>query len=123
MAIIYRYKLELDEIEGEMLKAALDLMHKSSVEQAQKSGADVFYEFATIAKAVQYRLNPIKYEDDCPFCRGLIRKAPTVCERCGTAFSESPRAKFGQGGKTVDSGDGGQGRLNVYLEWRRLMGY
>lgn len=122
MPTTYRYKLELDEVEGEMLKAALDLMQKCSIEQAQKTGADVFYEFATIAKTVQFRLTPIKYEDSCPFCRGLIRCAPTVCETCGTAFSESPRARFGQSHDTAESRDQGQGKLNAYLEWRKLMG-
>ena len=52
MPTTYRYKLELNEVGEDMLKAALDLMHKSSIKQARKTGSDVFYEFATIAKVV-----------------------------------------------------------------------
>ena len=121
MPTTYRYKLELDEREGEMLAAALDLMHRSSVAQAQRTGADIFYEFATIATVVRARLKPLKYVDVCPFCRELLQVAPTVCEGCGTSFSNSPRQELGRSFDTTPRADG-EAKMHAYQAWRKAMG-
>lgn len=119
MKPVIKFELgELSEIEGEMLKAALELLGQYCSKEVKRWPESPLADWDIAAKAVRKRLKVKRYTSECPICSAPILPPPTVCEKCKTGISMARDLHFTEG--DPDRKNTGEGKLNLYHEWRRI---
>ena len=119
MPVTKKYTIELDELEGDMLRSALELVEEYCLAEVKKWPQSPLAEWLAAAKAVRSRMKARQYVAKCPFCQKPIQKPPTVCENCDTGISIAQELRFTE--SNAENLNDGAAKLNLYHEWRRIL--
>lgn len=121
MKPVIKFELgELSELEGEMLKAALELLGQYCSKEVKRWPESPLADWAIASKEVRKRLKEKRYTAECPICCAPIMQPPTVCEKCKTGISMARNLHFTE--SDPERRNIGDGKLNLYHEWRRVIG-
>ncbi|GIK24623.1 MAG: hypothetical protein BroJett006_08690 [Betaproteobacteria bacterium] len=112
---------DLSEIEGEMLKAAIDLLREYCAKEIKRWPESPLAEWYIASNEVRKRIKEKLYTDECPICGKPILKPPCVCEKCKTGVSMSRELIFSSE-RDPETQNTGEAKLNLYNEWRRVTG-
>lgn len=122
MKPVIKFELgELSEIEGEMLKAALELVGQYCSTEVKRWPESPLVDWLAASKEVRKRLKEKRYTAECPICGAPILPPPCVCEKCKTGVSMVRELHFTE--KDPECRNTGEAKLNMYNEWRRVTRY
>lgn len=122
MKPVIKYELgEMSETEGEMLKAALELLGQYCSKEVKRWPESPLADWLAASGDIRKRLKVKRYTAECPICGAPIFTPPCVCESCKTGISMARELHFTEG--NLESRNTGEAKLNLYNEWRRVTGY